>query len=114
MPLRPRQPRRNALIHPAEGFRQPGPSHNRRQSGHLNHLMFNEKIAGYLQEIDDHLNHLVDCTKPDMQTLSGVAMHIQLKELRGLVYKLNSSLFMAAPKELTDEILKAKRMQKRD
>lgn len=48
-----------------------------------------------------------------MQTLSGVSLHIQLKDLQGLFYKLNSSLFMAAPKELTDEILRAKRMQKR-
>ena len=75
--------------------------------------MFNEKIANYLQAIEDDLNHLVDCTRPEMQTLSGVSLHIQLKELQGLFYKLNSSLFMAAPKELTDEILKAQRMQKR-
>jgi hypothetical protein len=74
--------------------------------------MFNEKIAVYLQQIEDDLNHLVDCTRPDMQTLSGVSLHIHLKELRGLFYRLNTSLFMAAPKELTDEILKAKKMQR--
>ncbi len=73
--------------------------------------MFNEKIANYLQEIETDINHLVDCTRPDMQTLSGTSLHIQLKELRVLFYKLNTSLFMAAPMELTDEILKAKRMQ---
>lgn len=78
-----------------------------------NENMFNEKIANYLQAIEGDLNHLVDCTAPDMQTLSGVSLHIQLKELRGLFYKLNSSLFMAAPKEMTDEILKAKRMQQK-
>jgi len=76
--------------------------------------MYNEKVAHYLEEVESHLNHLVDCTKPDMQTLSGVSLHIQLKELRALFYKLNTSIFMAAPKELTDEILKAKRMQARD
>jgi hypothetical protein len=76
--------------------------------------MFNEKIANYLEAIGGELNHLVECTRPDMQTLSGVSLHIQLKELQGLFYKLNSSLFMAAPKELTDEILKAKRMQNRE
>jgi hypothetical protein len=75
--------------------------------------MFNEKVANYLQEMESHLNHLVDCTQPDMQTLSGVSLHIQLKELRALFYKLNTSVFMAAPKELTEEILKAKRMQGR-
>jgi hypothetical protein len=75
--------------------------------------MFNEKIARYLEEIEANINHLVDCTKPDVQSLSGVSLHIQLKELRGLFYKLNTNIFMAAPKELTDEILQAKRMQKR-
>ncbi len=75
--------------------------------------MFNEKIARYLEEIEGNINHLVDCTKPDVQSLSGVSLHLQLKELRGLFYKLNTNLFMAAPKELTDEILQAKRMQKR-
>ena len=75
--------------------------------------MFNERIASHLQAIEDDLNHLVGCTRPDMQTLSGVSLHIQLKELRARFYKLNTSLFMAAPKQLTDEILKAKRMQTR-
>ena len=76
--------------------------------------MFNEKIAANLQQIEEDLNHLVDCTRPDMQTLSGVSLHIHLKELQALFYKLNSNLFMAAPKELTEEILKAKRMQARE
>ncbi len=60
--------------------------------------MFNEKIARYLEEIEGNINHLVDCTKPDVQSLSGVSLHIQLKELRSLFYKLNTNLFMAAPK----------------
>jgi len=75
--------------------------------------MFNEKIAGYLEEIEGDINHLVDCTRPDMQTLTGMSLHIQLKELRGLFYRLNTSLFMAAPKELTEEILKARRIQRK-
>ena len=65
------------------------------------------------KEIEESIKHLVDCTKPDVQSLSGVSLHIQLKELRGLFYQLNTNLFMAAPKELTDEIRQAKRMQKR-
>lgn len=73
--------------------------------------MFNEKIANYLTEIEDHLQHLVENTKADMQTLSGAALHIQLLELQKMFYKLNSSIFLAAPKELEDEILKAKKKQ---
>lgn len=73
--------------------------------------MFNEKIANYLTEIEDHLQHLVENTRADMQTLSGSALHIQLLELQKMFYKLNSSIFLAAPKELEDEILKAKKKQ---
>lgn len=73
--------------------------------------MFNEKIANYLTEIEDHLQHLVENTKADMQTLSGNALHIQLLELQKMFFKLNSSIFLAAPKELEDEILKAKKKQ---
>lgn len=73
--------------------------------------MFNEKIANYLTEIEDHLQHLVENTRADMQTLSVSALHIQLLELQKMFYKLNSSIFLAAPKELEDEILKAKKKQ---
>jgi hypothetical protein len=73
--------------------------------------MYNEKIAIYLQEIEKSINHIVDCTKPNHETLSGMSLHIQIKELRELFYKLNTNLFLAAPFQLEEEILKAKKTQ---
>lgn len=73
--------------------------------------MFNEKIANYLTDIEDHIQHLVENTRSDMQTLSGNSLHIQLLDLQKKFFKLNSSIFLAAPKELEDEILKAKKKQ---
>ena len=73
--------------------------------------MYNEKIASYLQEIEKKINHIVDCTTPNHETLSGMSLHISLKELREIFYKLNTSLFLAAPPELEEEILKAKKIQ---
>jgi hypothetical protein len=73
--------------------------------------MFNEKIALYLQEIERNINHIVECTRPNHETLSGMSLHIQLKELRELFYKLNTNLFLAAPFQLEEEILKAKKIQ---
>jgi hypothetical protein len=73
--------------------------------------MFNQRIAELLIQIENDLDHILDCTNPNKDTLSGISLHIQLKELRKLLYKLNSNLFMAAPKELSDEILKAKKTQ---
>jgi hypothetical protein len=73
--------------------------------------MFNEKIANYLIEIEEDLKHLVECNHPDNQTLSGTALYIQLKDLQNKFYKLNSAIFLAAPKELESEILKAKKVQ---
>lgn len=73
--------------------------------------MFNEKIANYLTEIEEDLKHLVECNHPDNQTLSGASLYIQLKDLQSKFYRLNSAIFLAAPKELEDEILKAKKKQ---
>jgi len=73
--------------------------------------MFNEKIASYLQQIEQNINHIVDCTRPHHETLTGMSLHIQLKELRELFYKLNTNLFLAAPFQLEEEILKAKKIQ---
>ena len=73
--------------------------------------MYNEKIALYLQEIEKNINHIVDCTRPNHETLSGMSLHIQIRELRELFYKLNTNLFLAAPFQLEEEILKAKKTQ---
>jgi hypothetical protein len=73
--------------------------------------MFNEKIAATLLEIEENLDHILSCTEPNKDTLSGISLHIQLKEIRKLLYKLNANLFMVAPKELTDEIIKARKIQ---
>jgi hypothetical protein len=73
--------------------------------------MYNEKIASYLQEIEHSINHIVDCTRPNHETLGGMSLHIQLKELRELFYKLNTNLFLAAPFQLEEEILKAEKIQ---
>lgn len=73
--------------------------------------MFNERIASLLQEIERDINHVVDFTKPNEERLSGMSLHIELKRIREKFYNLNTNLFLAAPPELEEEILKAKKMQ---
>lgn len=73
--------------------------------------MYNQKIAAYLQQIEYSLNHIIDCTRPNNEILSGMSLHIELTKLNDLFYKLNSNLFLAAPPQLEEEILKAKKIQ---
>lgn len=73
--------------------------------------MYNQKIAAYLQEMESCLSHIIDSTKPNHEILSGMSLYMELTKLQDLFYKLNSNLFLAAPPQLEEEIIKAKKIQ---
>ncbi len=73
----------------------------------------NADVFQNLDAVKDEIEELIYRTHPDEQSIPGATLHERLKVLHRKLVRIETALFLNFPKELKDDVLSARKQQKR-
>ncbi len=74
----------------------------------------NADVFQDLDHLKDEIEALIQRTHPDEQSIPGATLHERLKFIHRKLVKIETAMFLEFPRELKDDLLAARKKQRRD
>ena len=71
----------------------------------------NVDVFQELDQVKENIEELIQRTHPDEQSIPGATLHERLKVLHRRLLKIETALFLGFPREIKEELLKARKKQ---